>query len=136
MHTSLLRIAVLAFIAALAGSAYADQGQEEGQKMFGKYCSACHGMSATGRGPAAEAMDPRPADLTRIAARRGGEFPEAKILAIIDGREPVRAHGAKQMPVWGEIFRGEMDGAAGEATARGTAWLIIRYLKTVQVPAE
>ncbi len=124
----------LALGLALSGAAAADEGERTGELEFTKYCSSCHGANATGVGPVAEVLDPKPADLTRIAARREGVFPEVEIQRIIDGRDPVRAHGAKQMPVWGEIFRGELGpGPAGESAARGKAWLIIRYLKTIQV---
>ncbi|MGZ8500497.1 MAG: hypothetical protein ACXW5W_19000 [Candidatus Binatia bacterium] len=31
-------------------------------------------------------------------------------MATIDGRRLVRAHGDRDMPVWGEIFRSEVEG--------------------------
>ncbi|MGZ8443641.1 MAG: hypothetical protein ACXW6K_06520 [Candidatus Binatia bacterium] len=31
-------------------------------------------------------------------------------MATIDGRPLVRAHGDRDMPVWGEIFRSEVEG--------------------------
>jgi len=57
-----------------------------GRQYFVRYCSACHGMTGHGDGPAAPALRPPPADLTRIAQRRGGHFPVAEIAAHIDGR--------------------------------------------------
>jgi hypothetical protein len=44
-------------------------------------------------------------DLTGIAARRGGQFPEERIRQIIDGRTGLAAHGAREMPVWGNDLR-------------------------------
>ena len=56
-----------------------------GAEMFQQYCASCHGTSADGKGPVAPALKTLPADLTRIAARRGGEFPDAEISRWIDG---------------------------------------------------
>jgi hypothetical protein len=44
----------------------------------------------------------RPADLTRIAARRGGRFDRREVAAWIDGRTRAEAHGSAEVPVWGE----------------------------------
>lgn len=129
-----LAVVVVAVGFILVGGARADEGVAKGEENFLKYCSSCHGADGRGDGPVASTLDPKPADLTRIAARRDGTFPDIEIRRIIDGREPVRAHGAKQMPVWGKVFRGGFGpGLAGESKARGTAWMILRYLKTIQV---
>ena len=46
-----------------------------------------------------------PADLTRIAARNGGDFPLARVERIISGEEALpRGHGTRPMPIWGPIF--------------------------------
>jgi hypothetical protein len=48
-----------------------------------------------------------PPDLTRIAARNGGTFPRARVEAFVTGDQDLPpAHGSKEMPVWGPIFRG------------------------------
>ncbi|HEY5866358.1 MAG TPA: c-type cytochrome, partial [Candidatus Tectomicrobia bacterium] len=52
-----------------------------GQQYFERYCSACHGMTGRGDGSAAPALRIPPADLTRLAQRRGGHFPVAEIAA-------------------------------------------------------
>jgi hypothetical protein len=81
-----------------------------------------------------EALRTRPADLRRIAARRGGVFPEVEIRRLIDGRDPIVAHGPRDMPIWGRRFA--LDPRAGLATegqARGQIELVIRYLETIQV---
>jgi mono/diheme cytochrome c family protein len=70
-----------------------------GQRYFVRYCSACHGVEGRGDGPAASALHSPPADLTRIAQRRGGHFPVTEITASIDGRIGVPAHGRRDMPV-------------------------------------
>ena len=104
-----------------------------GQHYFVRYCSACHGMEGRGDGPAAVALRTPPADLTRIAQRRGGHFPVAEITAYIDGRTSVPAHGHREMPVWGERF-GEIVGrdALGEAVVQSHLRFLIAYLQAMQ----
>lgn len=104
-----------------------------GQQYFVRYCSACHGVDGRGDGPAAPALRTPPADLTRLAQRRGSHFPVAEIAAFIDGRTVVPAHGSREMPVWGERF-GEMvgGGSLGEEVVRGNLLVLIEYLKTIQ----
>ena len=103
------------------------------QQYFMRYCSACHGVEGRGDGPAAPALRPPPADLTRIAQRRGGRFPVAEIAAYIDGRTVVSAHGSREMPIWGERF-GEMagGGSVGEEVVRGNLLVLIEYLQSIQ----
>ena len=104
-----------------------------GQQYFMRYCSACHGAAGHGDGPAAPALRPPPADLTRIAQRRGEHFPVAEIAAYIDGRTIVPAHGSREMPIWGERF-GEMagGGSVGEEVVRGNLLVLIEYLQSIQ----
>ena len=103
--------------------------------LYVEYCASCHGTAADGAGPAATAMDPRPADLRRIAARRGGVFPAASIADKIDGRDPIKAHGSKDMPVWGKVFRDDAEMEQGtEAAVRGRILVLVEYLKSIQLP--
>jgi mono/diheme cytochrome c family protein len=104
-----------------------------GHQYFVRYCSACHGVEGRGDGPAASALQPPPADLTRIAQRRGGHFPVAEIRAYIDGRIGVPAHGRRDMPVWGERFEEMVGGGSlGEAVARSHMQFLVEYLQAIQ----
>jgi len=109
------------------------QTMSAGQQYFLRYCSACHGQTGRGDGPVAAAMSTPPADLTRIAQRRGGHFPVAEIAAFIDGRTALPAHGSREMPIWGERF-GEMGGggSVGEEVVRGNLLILIEYLRNIQ----
>jgi mono/diheme cytochrome c family protein len=99
---------------------------------FVRYCAACHGIGGRGDGPAAGALLTRPADLTRIAARRGG-FPEAEIARFIDGRTPIAAHGDREMPVWGERFVEDIpDPGVAEAIVRTRLEMLLAYLESIQ----
>jgi mono/diheme cytochrome c family protein len=73
--------------------------------MFKSYCAPCHGVSGKGDGPAAAALNPKPADLTQFAKRRGGTFSAKDFEDKLNGMAMAPAHGSSDMPVWGPIFR-------------------------------
>jgi mono/diheme cytochrome c family protein len=102
-----------------------------GQEMFKAYCAVCHGTDAKGGGPAANAMKVPPIDLTQLASKNGGKFPELKVYGIIHGdAEMPAAHGSKDMPVWGNVFQSmSRDNGAGmqQRVANLTA-----YIKSLQ----
>lgn len=75
-----------------------------GRQMFDAYCASCHGQGGKGNGPAASALKATPTDLTQLAAKNGGKFPEAHVAQVIRGDSLTPAHGSKDMPVWGPIF--------------------------------
>jgi mono/diheme cytochrome c family protein len=85
----------------------------DSQSMFREYCSPCHGSGGRGDGPAAPALKTVPADLTRLSARNGGKFPEARVRRYIEGLDEISAHGSRDMPVWGKALRGMPGGDAG-----------------------
>ncbi len=75
-----------------------------GKDMYIAYCASCHGQDGRGSGPAAPALKTRPTDLTILAVKNGGKFPDAHIAEIIKGDSLTAAHGNKEMPVWGPVF--------------------------------
>jgi mono/diheme cytochrome c family protein len=110
-----LQIAIaVAMVCAIAGVCAARPSAEDeapgfkaakGRVTFRTYCASCHGREATGDGNLARYLNVPPADLTGIAARRGGSFPREEIAEIIDGRRQVKGHGDRDMPVWGDVFQ-------------------------------
>jgi mono/diheme cytochrome c family protein len=50
----------------------------EGRDLYMRYCASCHGISATGDGPVAAALEPRPADLTRLTQATATLRPSGK----------------------------------------------------------
>ncbi len=106
---------------------------EMGAETYQQYCTACHGLSGKGDGPAAPSLIVHPADLTRIAERRGGVFPSGEIAKYIDGRFDVTAHGTREMPVWGEhLGAGIPEAGLAEAIVRGKVATLVEYLKSIQ----
>lgn len=77
-----------------------------GKDLYREYCAVCHGAAGKGDGPAADALKKAPPDLTQIAQKNGGKYPELKVQHVItgEGEEPA-AHGTKDMPMWGNIFQ-------------------------------
>ena len=43
-------------------------------------------------------------DLTVLSQNNKGIFPFDRVYQIIDGRKEVKAHGSREMPVWGLYF--------------------------------
>ena len=120
-----------------AGSVHAkDARVEAGKRDYLALCASCHGPEAMGDGPVAAALDPRPPDLTQIASRRDGVFPVPAITRMVDGRDPVVAHGTRAMPVWGEHFTKGTDSRDGFGYARGRIQLVVEYLKSIQQPPQ
>jgi mono/diheme cytochrome c family protein len=104
-----------------------------GAELFATRCASCHGLDARGDGPAASAFGTPLADLTRIAARNGGVFPESSIARKIDGRFDLPAHGSREMPIWGARLPDEIPGLAnGDEVARGQIASLVEYLKSLQ----
>jgi len=75
-----------------------------GKDMYVNYCAACHGKEGKGDGPAAPALKTPPTDLTMLATRNGGKFPEDRVFYSIAGGV-VPAHGSEEMPVWGSVLK-------------------------------
>ena len=101
-----------------------------GQQMFDTYCAVCHGKDGQGNGPAAAALKKAPADLTQIAIRHGGKFPEIDVQQTISGQFWVAAHGSREMPIWGDLFRSLNSGAASIVQVRVDN--LTSYIKTLQ----
>ncbi|WP_170422788.1 c-type cytochrome [Ruegeria arenilitoris] len=96
--------AVCAGVVAFASQAVG-QNVETGAELYQHYCATCHGIEATGHGPMAGVLVIQPTDLTQLAAE-DGVFPTARVVARIDGRDPLVSHGSP-MPVYGPYFEGQ-----------------------------
>lgn len=139
MNTHALAVLSLGILLASTASAQNTPADpvlaELGQPVYTRYCVSCHGASGQGDGPVAPVLRPMPADLTKIAERRGGTFPAGEIARTIDGRFAIAAHGKRAMPVWGERFGGDIpESDVGESIARGRIVTLVEYLKSIQHP--
>lgn len=75
---------------------------EQGKKLYGQFCSTCHGQSGKGDGPAAAALNPKPRDHTNKEYM--SKMSEDEMLSVIKnggasvGKSPL-------MPPWGASLK-------------------------------
>lgn len=109
-----MKIAVALAAAGLIGVGSAAQSAEKGdfgKREYDSRCSVCHGADGKGRGPYAGIIDTAIPDVTMMSRRNAGVFPFQRVQELIDGRQTVRAHGPRDMPIWGKTYLA----SAGEA---------------------
>jgi mono/diheme cytochrome c family protein len=92
-----------------------------GARLYGQYCAVCHGLDLRGHGPLATELKTQPPDLTTLAQRHGGKFPDSYVEEVLRSGVKTPAHGDSDMPIWGPLF----------ASIRGTdpALVNIRIVK-------
>jgi len=103
-----------------------------GPDLFRFYCASCHGIDGRGGGPVVPALKHRIPDLTMMASREDGVFPKARVTAIVVGDKApaIPAHGSREMPVWGPIFRAlDSDSARNKARIEN----LVAYVESLQV---
>lgn len=102
-----------------------------GEEMFKAYCASCHGQDGKGAGPAASALKQAPSNLTELAKRNGGKYPDNKIYSAIKGDSNTPAHGSKDMPVWGTVFQSMSHGDQAQVQLRISN--LTKYIDSLQV---
>ncbi|MGH9680113.1 MAG: c-type cytochrome [Candidatus Acidiferrales bacterium] len=101
-----------------------------GKEMFETYCAVCHGTDARGDGPAASEFKKAPANLTLLARDHDGKYPESYVTEVIQtGPRDAKAHGSKDMPVWGKLFSSLGDAA----TVKLRIFNLNKYIESLQV---
>ena len=100
-----------------------------GEENYKAYCAACHGATGKGDGPAAAALKLPPSDLTKLSANTGGKFPAMHVQTMIRNAEGT-AHGSKDMPVWGPVFRSISNGNQADVELRVNN--LTKYLESIQ----
>ncbi len=140
LAAGVLAAALLAALTLIpAGTATAAEAEEpvalgkisQGRGLFRAWCRTCHGDAAKGDGPMAEYLIPVPANLTLLSKNEGGSFYFGRVMPKIDGREKVKGHGSKDMPVWGEAFK-VVDEKGGEAAVRRKIEALAHFLRSIQ----
>ncbi|HEY1283783.1 MAG TPA: c-type cytochrome [Steroidobacteraceae bacterium] len=133
-HVAIATLIALILLLIATVSARADDfSTYSGARLYSRFCAACHGDKGHGDGLVAASFKIMVPDLTRIAKRHGGEFPEADVRRIIDGTKNVPPHGSREMPVWGFEFYAQAGNDPDPAIA--TSQMIERltqYLKSIQ----
>jgi mono/diheme cytochrome c family protein len=103
-----------------------------GSDLFEFYCASCHGRDGKGNGPVASALKVPPPDLTLLARRNGGAFPDERVKTFVTNNRDVltSAHGTSDMPVWGPVFRAL---ESSDARVKVRIANIVAYLKSIQI---
>ncbi|HSG41212.1 MAG TPA: cytochrome c, partial [Thermoanaerobaculia bacterium] len=105
---------------------------ENGRRTYSVYCASCHGLSGRGDGPVAGDLKVAPTDLTRLAARNEGRFPQDRTYQAIDGRLETRGHGTSRMPVWGATFQVSGSDHDQEREVRERILDLLSYIESIQ----
>lgn len=99
---TLLGLSLLA--ATCFGGALHAQSMSLGEFEYRNSCAVCHGEDGRGSGPLAGMIEIGPSDLTVLKQNNDGVFPVERLYAAIDGTADVKAHGMREMPVWGARY--------------------------------
>jgi len=132
-ETQVTRKLLLHAMCALAAvpSVVAHAADDTGARLYLNHCAACHGADGEGGGPVAATMSVAIPNLRSLSERNGGVFPAEAVAAYVDGRELKAAHGDRQMPIWGDVFRGPEQGTA-QRTVRRRVDALVAFLTTLQ----
>jgi mono/diheme cytochrome c family protein len=123
-------------LAMLLGSAAAQESEviAAGELEYLHSCAVCHGTYGRGDGTMRRYLTVAPADLTVLAKKNGGSFPFWQVYRAIEGREEIRGHGTREMPIWGDRFRAQAGGndVGARSQASGRLLSLVFYLQHIQ----
>lgn len=127
-------VAALVLPQARAQASHDPAAAAKGAVVYVRYCVSCHGPGARGDGPLAADLRVTVPDMTTLAARNGGRFPEARVERIIQSGEVLRGHGTADMPAWGDAFK-RTEGT-GASTPQEAIRNLTQYLWSLQRAAK
>jgi mono/diheme cytochrome c family protein len=133
----LLATVAIGATCALSTAALAQAKVDAGKRDYDGKCATCHGLDGKGKGPYAEQLKHPLPDLTTLAQRNGGVFPDRRTFETIEGAG--KGHGTRNMPVWGldytvqaaEVLPDMPVNQAQFVRTRITA--LVEYLRKLQV---
>jgi mono/diheme cytochrome c family protein len=133
-------LAILLFSALAAGqqtgaetkvAAPAKNEPISGKQLYVSYCAMCHGTDAKGGGPFSPQLKLWPPDLTQLAKKNNGTYPAMHVSEVVDGEfGKASAHGSREMPIWGPVFRSMAHGHSDNAQLRINS--IVKYVESLQ----
>lgn len=132
------RLLMLSFLPLLWIAPHAARAQDNtlGSDIYRTSCAVCHGTDGKGGGEFGQVLLVKPPNLTTLSAKNDGVFPFLKVFQFIDGRTVVGAHGTRVMPIWGDVFKGEVGESAGpfgsELLIRARMVALVDYIESLQ----
>jgi mono/diheme cytochrome c family protein len=132
-------IAVMAIVMAL-GVGDVVAAEDIGKREYDNNCVVCHGVSGKGDGPYAGIIDTMIPDITLLQSQNNGVFPFDRVYGAIDGRREIKAHGPRDMPIWGneynekaiEYYSDYIAEYNAEGFVRGRILALVHHIYTLQ----
>ncbi len=125
-------------LAGVASASWSADKEDIGKREYDNNCIACHGADGKG-GIYVDFLKTTPPDLTQLTKANGGVFPLERVYGAIDGRQQVKSHGTREMPIWGrdyqiragEHYYGDVI-YDSDAFVRGRILALVDYLNRLQ----
>jgi len=127
---------LLVVVSVATASTAGTEDVAQGRALYLQYCASCHGRSADGNGPVAPALTTPPSNLRLLGERYGNPLPADQIARFIDGRADVKAHGPRDMPVWGENVWQNPEGQGSQTQVSERIAKLVAYLQSIQKAAQ
>jgi len=116
----------------LISVAHAQSGKVDfGKREYVSNCANCHGMDGTGNGPYSDLLKKSPPNLTTLSKNNGGIFPMDRLYQSITG-DNIKAHGSRDMPIWGMEYRVEAANRYMESSYDPDAYVRVRVLALLE----
>ena len=102
-----------------------------GKREYISNCANCHGVDGKGNGPYSDLLKKSPPNLTTLSKNNGGIFPMDRLYQSITG-DNIKAHGSRDMPIWGMEYRVEAANRYMESSYDPDAYVRVRVLALLE----
>jgi mono/diheme cytochrome c family protein len=110
-------------------AALAAEKVPSGAELYAQHCAVCHDSDVKGNGPVPPPYRVPP-DLTTLARRYHGKFPEKYVTEVLRNGIEMPAHGPAEMPIWGSDFQAQDRLDEKQVTQRITS--LTDYIQSIQ----
>ena len=124
------RLIIAGMLVSLGGYVHAEV-DSIGKLEFQKNCAVCHGINGKGNAQALDFLKQTPPDLTKIAKKNDGKYPFKQVYKQIEDPTGIRAHGSREMPIWGERYSRDVIDKYGPLDTKHSGAVQARILELV-----